>query len=255
MSDPSTPPGDLQFDRVEGQSAQPPGTCAACGQPIRDAYYEVNGRVLCDRCRRAVEANWAAGSSAGRFGKAVGLGLAAAAAGSALYYGVLALTGYEVGLIAIVVGFLVGAAVRKGSNGRGGWRYQALAMFLTYTSIVSSYVPLLIREARTQERSTFQGADSLDVASAADSAAALMGLDSVGLPVAAADSAAGAEVPGPENPVRLLLLGIGLIYALPFLAGFENVIGLLIIAIGLYEAWKLNKRAELSIAGPFKVAT
>jgi len=26
-----------------------------------------------------------------------------------------------------------------------------------------------------------------------------------------------------------------------------------IIAIGLYEAWKLNQRTELKIAGPFKV--
>jgi hypothetical protein len=49
-------------------------------------------------------------------------------------------------------------------------------------------------------------------------------------------------------------MGIGVIYAIPFLAGFENIIGLVIIAIGLYEAWKLNKRAELNVAGPFKVA-
>lgn len=199
MSDPNTPSGELQFDRVEGQSGQTPGgACAACGQPLRDVYYEVNGRVLCERCRRAAETSWAAGSSSGRFGKAVVFGIAAAAAGSALYYGVLALTGYEFGLIAIVVGFLVGAAVKKGSQGRGGWQYQTLAMFLTYTSIVSSYVPLIIREALKPEQ-------------------------------------------------------IWLIYALPFLAGFQNILGLVIIAIGLYEAWKLNQRAELKIAGPFKV--
>lgn len=243
MSDPTPPPGDLQFDRVETEGAKAPGTCAECGQPIRDVYYEVNGRVLCDRCRRKAQAKWAAGSSAGRFGKAVVFGLVAAAAGSALYYAVLALTGYEFGLIAIVVGLAVGVAVNKGSNGRGGWKYQTLAMFLTYTSIVSSYVPLIIREAQTQRLS-----DSLYV----DSAASPLVLDSAQA-VATSDSGSG-ESPLPSNPALAVLVGIGVIYAIPFLAGFQNIIGIVIIAIGLYEAWKLNKRAELNVAGPFKVA-
>jgi hypothetical protein len=236
MSDPTTPSGELQFDRVEAEGAQAPGACAECGQPIRDVYYEVNGRVLCDRCRQAEQASWSAGSSAGRFGKALVFGLAAAAAGSGLYYGVLALTGYEFGLIAIVVGLLVGAAVRKGSNGRGGWKYQALAMFLTYTSIVSSYVPMIIQEVQHQESASPAVADS------------------AGGPIVPDSGIGSAAVPGPSNPVLLLLLALGVIYALPFLAGFENILGIVVIAIGLYEAWKLNKRAELSITGPFKVA-
>jgi hypothetical protein len=41
--------------------------------------------------------------------------------------------------------------------------------------------------------------------------------------------------------------------ALPFLAGFENILGLLIIAFGLWEAWKLNKRQELEILGPLTI--
>jgi hypothetical protein len=256
VSDPNTPAGDLQFDRVEGQSGQTPGgVCAQCGQPLRDVYYEVNGRVLCERCRRAAEADWAAGSSAGRFGKAVVFGLAAAAAGSALYYGVLALTGYEFGLIAIVVGFLVGAAVKKGSNGRGGWQYQTLAMFLTYTSIVSSYVPLIIRQVMTEEQSASQFGDTADIPlTASDTAAAVLAVDSESSPVVASGSGIESGVTtGPTNPVLVILLGIGVIYALPFLAGFQNILGLIIIAIGLYEAWKLNQRAKLTVAGPFKV--
>ena len=254
MSDPNTSPGELQFDRVEGQGGQTPGgVCAQCGQPLRDVYYEVNGRVLCERCRRAAEASWAAGSSTGRFGKAVFFGIAAAAAGSALYYGVLALTGYEFGLIAIVVGFLVGAAVKKGSNGRGGWQYQTLAMFLTYTSIVSSYVPLIVRQVVSQDE-TLQVGDSAIFPTAGDTAAQVITLDSASLAEIGA-SAAEAEAPaGPSNPVLIILLGIGFIYALPFLSGFQNILGLVIIAIGLYEAWKLNQRAELKVAGPFKVA-
>ena len=256
MSDPNTPPGELQFDRVEGQSGQTPGgACAECGQPLRDVYYEVNGRVLCERCRRAAEASWAAGSSTGRFGKAIVFGIAAAAAGSALYYGVLALTGYEFGLIAIVVGFLVGAAVKKGSQGRGGWQYQTLAMFLTYTSIVSSYVPLIIREALKPEQSAFQAGDTTTIPPlSSDTAAAAIAVDSASQSLVVSDLETESKVAsGPSNPVLAILLGIGLIYALPFLAGFQNILGLVIIAIGLYEAWKLNQRAELKVAGPFKV--
>jgi hypothetical protein len=246
MSDPNTPPGELQFDRVEGQGGQTPGgVCAECGQPLRDVYYDVNGRVLCERCRRAAEASWAAGSSAGRFGKAVVFGIAAAAAGSALYYGVLALTGYEFGLIAIVVGFLVGAAVKKGSSGRGGWKYQTLAMFLTYTSIVSSYVPLIVREVVSRDKTLQVGDTAHILPTAGDTAAAAIVFDSASLSAEAGS--------GTSNPVLIILLGIGLIYALPFLAGLQNILGLVIIAIGLYEAWKLNQRTELKIAGPFKV--
>ena len=42
--------------------------------------------------------------------------------------------------------------------------------------------------------------------------------------------------------------------AAPFLSGFQNVIGIVIIAIGVYEAWKLNKRVPLVISGPHAIA-
>jgi hypothetical protein len=37
----------------------------------------------------------------------------------------------------------------------------------------------------------------------------------------------------------------------PVLAGFENIISLLIIAFALWEAWKINKRPQFDTAGPF----
>jgi hypothetical protein len=45
----------------------------------------------------------------------------------------------EIGLISILVGFMVGAGVRKGSRHRGGWHYQLLAVILTYSAIAASY--------------------------------------------------------------------------------------------------------------------
>jgi hypothetical protein len=39
----------------------------------------------------------------------------------------------------------------------------------------------------------------------------------------------------------------------PFMAGAENIIGILIIGIALWEAWRRNRRVELCFEGPFEV--
>jgi hypothetical protein len=39
--------------------------------------------------------------------------------------------------------------------------------------------------------------------------------------------------------------------AVPFLGGVSNVIGWIIIAVGLIEAWRLNKRIPIEVRGPF----
>lgn len=233
---------NLQFDRAEHAEGGPTvSACGNCRLPITGSYYEVNGVAVCERCRRMLESEWIRGTSAGRFAKALGLGLVAALIGAGIYYAILALTGYEIGLVAIVVGLLVGGAVKKGSNGRGGWRYQALAIFLTYTAIVSTYVPLIIKEVRKQDSSAVVPADSMR--------------DTAGLAPAtgeASSRAAGADVSTAGFFVALVVFA-GFVYALPFLAGLENIIGLLIIGFALYEAWKMNQRAELRITGPYKV--
>jgi len=243
----STTDKNLQFDRAEGGTAAP--TCARCKKPLTTSYYQVNGAVVCDACRVALEAEWNRGGAGGRFITAAGLGVLAALLGSGLYYAILALTGYEFGLVAIVVGLMVGYAVRKGSNGRGGWRYQALAMFLTYTSIVSSYVPLIVGEALKQRQAELPAVDTSVVLTP---------------PVATVDSTPTSELDetasestaalSPPNIALAIVLMIGFLYAIPFLAGIENIMGLVIIGIGLYEAWKLNQRATLTVSGPYQVA-
>ena len=60
------------------------------------------------------------------------------------------ITGYEIGIVAIGIGYLVGKAVRKGAGGFGGTRYQVLAVFLTYAAI--ALASLLIGRHRARER-------------------------------------------------------------------------------------------------------
>lgn len=240
---------DLQFERVEGADQAPPATrvaCVGCGTVIT-SYYEVNGRVVCERCRNAVAALRRA-PHAGPMLRGTGLGLLAAVFGSLIYYAVAELTGYELGLISIVVGLLVGFAVRKGSGARGGWRYQALAMFLTYAAIASTYVPRVLEAARKQR------AEPAAVAGTAPAPAHDTGrTDGAGT-----EATRGREENGNVTmSTGEFLAGLGLLVAftlaLPFLAGLDNIMGLLLIAIGLYEAWKVNRAAPFRVSGPYQV--
>jgi hypothetical protein len=246
----------LRFDQAQFASAAPaPLSCAACRKPLRDSYYEVNGKTACERCQAEVQLGSSEGSSFGRFFRAASFGVGAGAVGAAIWYAVRAATGYEVGLIAIVVGVMVGGAVRKGSRGRGGWLYQALAMFLTYASIVSTYVPEVTKGVLA----------GIKGSSDAHAQAATAGAPAKPTPAAAVAAPAPASTPAAAateklSPARMALaltaLGVvvfAIAFAAPFLAGLQNVMGIFIIAIGVYEAWKINRRVPLTISGPYRV--
>ena len=125
---------DLQFDQVQlpaGASA-----CTACQRPLIGSYYQAGGRVFCEGCAQAIE-NTLHGTDGqtGRVLKATVWGIGGGIAGGAVYAAVLALTHINLALITILIGWLVGKAVRKGAGGRGGIGYQILAVAITYLSI------------------------------------------------------------------------------------------------------------------------
>ena len=251
MSDEPTgvpPSGNLQFERAERAGQASGSACAVCKQPITTSYYEINGHITCQRCRGRIMVERNRGTSGTRFAKALGLGLLAAAAGAGLYYAVAAATGSEYAIVAIVVGLLVGSAVRKGSNRRGGWRYQALAMFLTYSAVVATDSSLIARELVKQLPAR---TDSVGVVH-----------DSTRLLASAAGVAVSADSAGAKRRERpglgALLLGLavllGLAYAAPIAIGISSPIHLLIAGFAIYEAWKLNRGMALRVTGPYQVA-
>ena len=267
-------PDNLQFDRAEPSpgAAGMAGTmaCKSCGSLLTDTYYVLNGHIVCEKCRRSVDAEWNRGGAAGRFAKALGLGVLAMIGCSVVWYLVLKATNAQWGILAILVGLAIGGAVRKGSNGRGGWRYQALAIFLTYTAIVTSYVPLIIQEYKSQ-RAQLTKVDTskqtqalprvlLDSAVVTPTAAST----STPAPTTTAETPAPAESKsaaqasesklGPLGFVVGAVILLGVLYATPFLAGVENLLGLLIIGFALYQAWKMNRRAQLKVSGPYRVS-
>jgi hypothetical protein len=135
---------DPQFERMEPREGTARSTCSACQRSIPDTYFEAVGRIFCEPCRDAVMASLSAGSGSARLLKALLFGLGAAAVSAVVWYGIVKLTGYEIGIIAVAVGFAVGGAVRFGAEQRGGWAYQTIAVVLTYLAIAASYLPSLL---------------------------------------------------------------------------------------------------------------
>ncbi len=243
--------GGLQFDEAEYVEAPPTTgpTCAACKQPITDSYYQLVGSILCERCHGQIQSHLAGRSGMLRFAKASVFGFGAAIAGFAIYYGIMKLSGLEIGLISILVGFMVGGAVHKGSEGRGGWLYQLLAVFFTYSAICASYagvhlVPAIMERVDRKQPPVVE-------------AVAKPGEDNE----AKADPDPDAVLKPAAEPLTAAALSVafvyllGFLYAFPVILGFQQPIGLLIIGFAIWQAWKLNRRVPLVITGPYSVGS
>lgn len=248
-------PIDLQHARFdEGSSAET--RCASCDQGIVQSYYTAGEKVFCEACKEKLTAP-VEGSSVGRLARATLFGLVAAAMGAGIWFAVSSFTGYEFGLIAVLVGFMVGTAVRLGSRERGGLRYQVLAVFLTYASIVSTYVPLIVTEFNQEfTADTAQGSGEVALEGQEPVAASNLGMTPENQ---LNGTAHGSNAPAIEElGVPGFILGVmalvAFAFALPFLAGIENLIGLLIIGFGLWQAWRINSRDKLELSGPFRVS-
>jgi hypothetical protein len=195
---------DLQFERAEFDAAAAKA-CTGCHQPIAGAYFDVNGQPFCEACTMSIRQAHGHSPGGAAFVRALGAGLIAGAVGSTLYYLVEKISGYQLSIIAIAVGFLVGRAVRWATGGRGGVTYQVLAVVLTYTAIAFSWVPFLTRGAAAPR--------VLDV-----------------------------------------VLQAPFILTLPLRIGLERPFSLVILGIGLWEAWKFTAPVPLAISGPFAAA-
>lgn len=210
---------ELQFDTVEHSHAQTGLSCMACKRVVDGTYWEMGAEnvaptTLCDGCRPQLQLWFNLASSWRAHLRALVFGLGAGAAGFALYWGVLALTGYEVGLISIAVGWMVGMAVRKGGYNLGTHTKAAMAVAITYLSVTLAFAPLIYAQ---------------------------FAADATGLEAAA--SAIAAVVAAPLNPVLSLVEDPA--------GGF---LGVLILGFGLWQAFSLNKKVAIAIRGPFRLS-
>ena len=273
-SNTGTGPEDLQFDRaISPDDAASTGTpvCAKCNAAIRMYYYDVNGETICSSCKQAVErANGGgAGKSGGGMMKAMLFGLGAAIAGAIIYYSVMEYLDLEIGYVAILIGFMVGYAIRSAALGRGGRRFQILAAGLTYFAVALAYAPFAFRgmDAASQMEEVADSARGpIGQAPAASDAAAEKAPDDGATSNAAVDgeldeagAAAVRENLGLSGYALAFGAGILFIVALPVVAILgsmpSGLISALIIGLGMHTAWSMTRATQLSITGPFKVGT
>jgi hypothetical protein len=199
----------INFDRAEYVEVSELN-CKLCREPLRYEYYDMSGGTICRQCRDKIVEGRDVGGGFQRFLRAAAFGLVAAAIGAVLYALIVKLTGLEIGLVAVLLGFMVGKSVSTGSYHTGGWRYQALAMFLTYAAICVGYMPAILRGA------------------------------------------------GGRYTLALIVVAFLISLSVPFgvliYGGMSGILGPIIIGIGLYEAWKLNKPGLSSIGGPYPIS-
>jgi len=226
---------DLQFDKVVPQSAATPGalSCAYCKRPLGAEYYDVSGKSACAGCRGQIEALIATPQGSGPFLTALLFGVVAGIAGAILYYAVIAITNFEIGIVAIAIGFMVGYAVRKGAGGRGGRRFQVLAVVLTYLAVGLAYTPLVVKgaiESRTKTRASATAAAPRDANDANTTRPSL---------------------------IKLVPVLAGFVVALPVMViagGFPaSLISAAIIFFGMQQAWRMTGAPRLKITGPYRV--
>ena len=139
--------------------------CSSCRVVLTSRYYAVNGTMMCGRCGSAAKLDAQRWDSKRVFLRAAAFGFGGALVGAAIYYGVIELTHLEIGVVAYLIGLMVGWAVRKGARGIGGRRFQVLALVLTYYSAGMAYLPFVLKAGQTHARS----AASASLAASADS--------------------------------------------------------------------------------------
>ena len=245
-----------QFGTAEYASTS--DTCKSCKQVISGEYYRINGALACSRCAREVRAQMPKDTHAA-YVRGTIFGIGAAILGFVIYAGFGIITGLEIAYISLAVGFLIGKAMKMGSGGIGGRRYQIAAAALTYAAVSVAAIPIALyhahqpapsRAARVQNGSSAPGAQQATPNSPTKQ-------NSQGSSDSEDEEV---DTPGakPQMSVlqtvgRLLLLGL----ASPFLGlqdPFHGLIGLVILFVGVRIAWQLTAGPSLQVIGPFEAA-
>ena len=234
---------DLQFATVEPSSGAP---ATPSIQPrrmratITSTYFALGDKLFADLppANRGTAA-WKP-SQTRRQGDTDGTG--AGLVGAVIWFAIRRIAHLEIGLVAIVLGFFVGKAVRKGSGNRGGRGYQVLAVLLTYCCIAANYMPDVLEGGSRLATSIKQPMPRRRQAAT----------------TAPRTRRRKNQSGGPRFvPALALVVVAALVFVfsltVPFLPGAENIIGLLIIGFALWEAWKLNARRLLPISCPYQL--
>jgi len=228
-----------QFGTAEYVGTPGNDQCHFCQQPITGSYYRLNGAMACRSCAEKVHSQLPQDSHAD-YVRGLLFGVGAAIAGLILYATFEIATGIIIGYLSLAVGWMVGKAMMKGSNGHGGRRYQITAALLTYAAVSMAAIPIWIHYANEHKQHAAQQQQLADEQRELEK--------ETGRP----------QTPAPAKPAvnmgkalaSLAFLGL----ASPFLDladTFHGAIGLFILFIGIRIAWQTTRSVLPVIDGPF----
>lgn len=213
--------------------------CGLCGAELIDSYYRVNTLMACAVCAAQAQ-DGAPKDSHVTFARALVWGSGAALLGLIAYAAFSLVTGYQIGYLALGVGWLVARAILKGSHGISGRRYQVAAVVLTYLAISLASVPIIISAATKKHDAVQQRQSSTSDATGNTQT------DQAGKRAATSDE----SVSLGKAMGMLVLYGI----ASPFIElanPGSGIIGLFIVFLGLSIAWRTTAAKPLEVDGPF----
>jgi hypothetical protein len=246
-----------QFGTAEYKSSGGPDRCKSCHTTLTSRYYRINGAVTCENCAERLKQQ-VPKDSYSAFVRGIVFGLGGAFLGLILYAAFGILTGLVIGYVSLAVGYIVGKAIKMGSGGMGGRRYQFAAALLTYSAVSIAAIPIYISQMMKDKKAEKQ--TQVQHALPQPSAPAQQQAPEAG--DTAVPQMAPSETPAPQRKPSMGAAGLGAALGLMVLVGlaspflelqdpFHGIIGLIILFVGIRIAWRLTAGVKLDILGPF----
>ena len=244
------PPADPTPQFATAEYAGSGDVCKSCNQSISGKYYRINGSLACERCTTQLQSQLPKDNHAS-FVRALMFGIGAAILGLIGYAGFSIITGIQIGYISLAVGWLVGKAMRTGSRGIGGLRYQIAAALFTYAAVSMAAIPIYFSQI-SKDKSTRPPQ--------VKTAPANPGASADGAETDDSASSSGHATPArAAKPKMSFFSAIGLLaligLASPFIElqdPFHGAIGLIILFVGIRFAWQQTGAPKIDIVGPFQ---
>src|SRR5882762_6494680 len=237
-----------QFGTAEYKSSSGPDRCKSCDTTLTSRYFRINGALACENCAERLK-QLVPKDSRQAFVRGIVFGLGGAFLGLILYAAFGIITGLVIGYLSLAVGYIVGKAIKMGSGGMGGRRYQIAAALLTYAAVSMAAIPIGLGQYAKQHAKEVKANPPAQMQSQPQQA------DQPNDPEAARQAEASAK---PKHGLGAVLLGLALLGLVSPILELQNpiqgMIGLVILFVGIRIAWQLTAGTAMQIIGPFNQA-